>query len=145
MQTAEQARVFLAMLLTGAALGAAYDAIMLLRLWLGAGRVLTGALDLCFGALCAAGISAAALVMRAEAFRWYVFAGVLVGMGLYFVSAGTIVRFVCRKIRMREQKRRKMEEKMGKKAGKRQQRQNFTHTTLSNPDRTDPPEDSTLE
>lgn len=97
MRTVEQARVFLGMLLTGALLGAAYVALMLLRRGLGAGRVLTGALDLLFGALCAAGISLAALHMRTEAFRWYVFAGALGGMGLYMASAGALLRWLCRK------------------------------------------------
>ncbi|MDO5377986.1 MAG: spore cortex biosynthesis protein YabQ [Clostridia bacterium] len=97
MQTLEQARVFLGMMLTGALLGAVYDTLMLLRRGLNAGRMLTGALDLLFGAMCAAGICLSALIMRTEAFRWYVFAGVLGGMGLYFASAGALVRWLCQK------------------------------------------------
>lgn len=145
MQTLEQARVFLGMLLTGALLGAAYDALMLLRLWLGAGRVLTGALDLLFGALCAAGICLSALMMRTEAFRWYVFAGALGGMGLYLTSVGMFVRFMCRKGRLWGQKRRKIGEKMENEAGKRPQRKNCKFITQTNPETMDHPEDGALE
>lgn len=145
MQAVEQARVFAGMLLTGALLGAAYDALMLLRLLTGAGRVLTGALDLCFGALCAAGICLSALIMRTEAFRWYVFAGALGGMGLYFGSVGSLVRLACRKGRMWRAKRRKIGEKMENEAGKRPQRKNCTPYTRTNPEGMDHPEDSALE
>jgi len=145
MQAMEQARVFSGMLLTGALLGAAYDALMLLRLWLGAGRVLTGALDLGYGMLCAAGICLSALAMRVEAFRWYVFAGTLCGMGIYFGSVGSLIRLACRKRRAWRQKRRKIGEKMENEAGKQPQRKNFKHITRTNPEGMDHPEDSDRE
>ncbi len=106
MQAVEQARVFAGMLLTGGLLGAAYDALMLLRLLIGAGCVLTGALDLGYGMLCAAGICLSALIMQVEAFRWYVFAGTLCGMGLYFGSVGSLIRLACRKGRTKKAKNR---------------------------------------
>lgn len=143
MQAVEQARVFASMLLTGALLGAAYDALMLLRLWLGAGRALTGVLDLCYGMLCAAGICLSALIMRTEAFRWYVFAGTLCGMGIYFGSVGSLIRLACRKGRIMAAKRRKIGEKMENEAGKRPQRKNYKHITRTNPE--DYPEDSDCE
>ena len=51
---AEQARIFLAMALCGAAVACAYDGSLALRRALGLGRVLSGALDLAMGALSAA-------------------------------------------------------------------------------------------
>lgn len=91
--------MFLAMAVCGAALGGAYDCCMLLRRGLGMGAVMTGVLDLGFGALCAAGMIATALVMRTDPFRWYEFAGVAAGMTLYAISLGTIVRFVYKTVR----------------------------------------------
>lgn len=94
MRTAEQARVFLAMALCGAVCAAAYDALRLLARAIGGGRILVGAVDLLFGPLCAAGMTATALVMLVDPFRWYEFAGVLLGIALYAASIGTFVRFI---------------------------------------------------
>ena len=94
MSTAEQARVFLAMMICGAGLGAAYDVGMLLRRTLGLGAVLSGAFDLLFGVLCAGGMTGAALLMRVDPFRLYAFAGVAAGMALYAGTVGTIVRYL---------------------------------------------------
>jgi len=90
----EQARVFLAMVLCGAALGAVYDALLLLRRWLLRGRAWRSALDVLFGLLCAAGVIVAALRLRTEAFRWYVLLGTAAGMGLEQISLGVLLRRV---------------------------------------------------
>ena len=66
MSTAQQAQNFLTMAVVGVLLGAAYDALMLLRRGIGAGRIITGALDVFYGVFCAAGITAAAL------FLWHI-------------------------------------------------------------------------
>lgn len=106
MTVADQARVFLAMTLCGAALGALYDVLSPLRR-----GVLTGAADLLFGALCALGMVLAALIMEAEPFRLYAFAGALLGGALYAASIGTIVRKVSGAVRKRRKKRRNLDEK----------------------------------
>lgn len=92
MSPAEQARTLLAMALCGAALGVVYDALRLLGRVLPGGRITEGALDLCFGVVCAAGIAAAALRLQVEAFRWYTLLGALLGMALYRASLGAALR-----------------------------------------------------
>ena len=99
MTAAEQARVFLAMAGCGAGLAAAYDVTGLLRRALKMGRVLTGIVDLLYGALCALAMTLTALVMRVSPFRLYAFAGVAAGMALYAASMGTIVRKMCEFVR----------------------------------------------
>ena len=96
MKVALQAHVFFAMMLCGAALGMVYDMLALLRRLLHAGCAMTGFLDLFFGAACAAGIIAAGLGLETEVFRWYVFAGVLLGMAVYGCTAGRIARLIIR-------------------------------------------------
>ena len=96
MTVAEQARVFLAMALCGAACGALYDALAALRFVLHAGPVLTGLLDLIYGPVCALGMIAVGLALQAEAFRLFAFAAVALGMTLYACTIGTSVRIVCR-------------------------------------------------
>lgn len=86
----DQARVFLAMMLCGAGLGAAYDLLSLLR----QGRMLTVLADLLLGLLCAAGVVGAALLLRCDPFRLYMFAGVMLGFAIYMLSLGTIVRIL---------------------------------------------------
>lgn len=94
MTAAEQGRVFLAMALVGAGLACLLQALMLLCRAVRAGALLRGAAELLFGPCCAAGIIAGALKMQAEAFRWYVFAGVLAGMLLYGATVGALVRWL---------------------------------------------------
>ena len=93
----EQLRVLLAMMLCGAALGAAYDALWLLRTTLFRGMAAQTALDLLFGVLCAAGIIAAALCLRADAIRFFSLSGAAAGMALYRASAGAMLRFAVRR------------------------------------------------
>lgn len=95
MTVAEQARAFLAMGLCGALLGAAYDALGLLR----RGRFLTSAADLLFGLLAPLGVIATALALTCDAYRLYTLLGVCAGFALYQGSIGTIVRFLKGKIR----------------------------------------------
>lgn len=94
MTVAEQGRVFLAMLLIGAGLGGVLQAILLLCCLTRAGAVLRSAAELLFGVVCAGAIAAGALVMRTEAFRWYVFAGTLAGMLLYGATIGAAVHLL---------------------------------------------------
>lgn len=98
MSPQDQARVFLAMVLCGAGLGVVYDAMTLLRRGLRLGRVMTGALDICFGVACAAGIIVTALILRTDAYRLFVFAGTTLGFALYEGSVGTIVRYVSKSV-----------------------------------------------
>ncbi|MGN0776677.1 MAG: spore cortex biosynthesis protein YabQ [Candidatus Ventricola sp.] len=90
MTVIEQARVFLAMALCGALLGAVYDALGALR----RGRILTAAADLLFGVLAAGAVIAAALALCCEAYRLYTLLGVSAGFALYQCSIGTFVRFL---------------------------------------------------
>jgi len=94
----EQLRVFLAMVLCGAALGAAYDALWLSRILLFQGKAALAAEDLLFGLLCAAGMIAAALCLEVDVFRLYTLAGTAAGMALYRVSVGTALRVSMRSI-----------------------------------------------
>ena len=63
---AQQARVFLALALCGAAVACACDGARALRRLLGLGDVLSGALDLAMGALAAAAMTVTALCLRAR-------------------------------------------------------------------------------
>ena len=87
MTVMEQARVFGAMGICGAALGAVYD---VLRLILRGGFM--PVLDLALGVAAAAGMILTALMLETEAFRLYAFAGVLLGIGLYMLTIGAIIR-----------------------------------------------------
>lgn len=98
---AEQARIFLAMALCGAAVACAYDGSLALRRALGLGRVLSGALDLAMGALSAAAMALTALRLRIDPLRLYAFAGVAAGFALYRASAGALVRHADARIRSR--------------------------------------------
>ena len=84
------------MALLGAGLAAVYDLLCGLRRMLRAGRVMTAALDLAFGALCAAGIIAAGLMLQEQITRGYLHAGTLCGAALYAGTAGTAVRWAGR-------------------------------------------------
>ena len=96
---AQQARVFLAMALCGAAVACACDGARALRRLLGLGDVLSGALDLAMGALSAAAMALTALRLRIDPLRLYAFAGVAAGFALYRVSAGALVRHADARIR----------------------------------------------
>lgn len=80
------------MLLCGALGGAAYDAMMLLRHALHAGRVATGLLDLCLGAMLAVGVTCAGLYLEMDPFRLYAFAGVGLGLLAWYAAAGQLLR-----------------------------------------------------
>ena len=103
----EQGHVFAAMALCGVCLGVVYDLLGPLRraAWLCAPS------DLLFGVICAAGIAAAALHLRCEPFRLYVFAGVACGMILYGATMGSLLRHIGRSMRKRK---RETEEKYKK-------------------------------
>ena len=92
MTVAEQARAFAAMALCGACVGAAHDVLWVLRrnAWM------TATADLALGLFLAAGVIAAALQLRCEAFRLYTWLGVAVGWTIYAITIGTIVRILRR-------------------------------------------------
>lgn len=98
----EQAHVFAAMMCCGASMGVVYDIMTPLRRI----RGLCDAGDLIFGMLGAAGIIAAALVMRTEAFRLYVFAGTGLGFVLYMLTVGFVFRRLMRGIDLLRRKNR---------------------------------------
>ena len=104
MQAAEQARVFLAMALCGALCAAAQDTLRLMAKAAGGGAILCGAADLLFGPLCAAGMTAVALLMQTNPFRWFEFAGLALGVSLYALTIGTFVRSTYKLFRKNPQK-----------------------------------------
>lgn len=108
---AEQARVLLAMILCGAALGAGYDALWLLRKAVLRGGIARGVLDVCFGCVCAMGIAGTAVLLRVEALRGFTLAGAAAGMALWRGSIGTMLRSVYGRVRL-------LGIKMAKKNGK---------------------------
>ena len=118
MTVGEQARVFAAMLACGAALGAFYDGLALVRRMLRAGAVLTGVVDMGYGLCCGAVVAYLALCLRTEAFRMYVLLGAALGVGLYMGVIGMPVRILDAHIRKCVKKSRKMEEKYRDDAGK---------------------------
>lgn len=87
---AQQALSFGCMAALGAALGLGYDLLGLLR----RGRLTTGAADLFFGALTAAGMTITALFLRIDPFRLYAFAGVALGMAAYAATIGRLLRIL---------------------------------------------------
>lgn len=100
MTAAEQAEVFAAMFLCGAALGVTYDLLGAAR----RGNVSTAAADLFFGVLCALAITGTALALRRDAFRLYVFGGTALGFSVYMLTLGTVVRILKGIIRKRSNK-----------------------------------------
>ena len=113
MTVAGQARALMAMVACGAALGAAYDLLCLLRRALHAGWMLTGMLDMLWGALGALAVIAVGLWLRIDLLRGYVLAGVLAGLGVYALMMGLPVRRVSRAVRKRW-KRGEKEKKRGR-------------------------------
>lgn len=99
MTVSEQARLFGAMALCGAGLGAAYDVLGALGALAGGGRGMRHALDLLFGLFCAGAMIAAGLRMRQDPFRLYAFAGVGAGFAVYMTTLGRIVRCLQRIVR----------------------------------------------
>lgn len=101
MTPAQQAHVFVVMLLCGAGLGVVYDALWVIRCAVFRGRAARALLDLLYGLICAAGAVMSALCLRIDVFRWYTLLGMLGGMILYAASAGLLMRrmaAICRKI-----------------------------------------------
>jgi len=90
MTVAEQVRVFLAMALCGACVGAAHDLLGVLR----RGMLLTAAADMMLGLIGAVCVIGAALLLRCEPFRLHTLLGVIVGWAIYASSLGTIVRIL---------------------------------------------------
>ena len=99
MTAGEQARVFLAMALCGAVLGAAYDAALLARHALGLGRAAQGVADLLFGVVGSFCVTEAALLLRVSPFRMFILAGIAAGILIYETAIGTNVRKLCRKMK----------------------------------------------
>ena len=83
---AQQTRAFLYAALLGLSLGLFYYILRALRLVLGAGRLLTGALDLVFCFVSAAGFFAVTLAFCQGQIRSYGLTGAGLGAVLYFVG-----------------------------------------------------------
>ncbi len=85
-------------------MGVVYDLLGLLRRITG----LCAGVDLLFGILFAAGIVAVALIMQCEAFRLYVFVGAGMGLAIYELTIGTMMRrlagFLGRNVRKKGEK-----------------------------------------
>jgi len=113
MTVMEQARVFCAMAICGAAAGAAHD---VLRIILGGGPAHVR--DLALGVITAAGMILTALFLETDAFRLYAFAGVLLGIALYMATIGTIVRKVSQLVRKNVKKSGSVHKKSRRDAGK---------------------------
>ena len=84
----KQAVEFAAMALCGVLSAAVYDGLLLLRHALHAGVLLGGAMDLLYGIVPAALMTLAALEMRTDPFRLYMFAAAASGMLLWFGTVG---------------------------------------------------------
>ncbi len=104
-----QAQEFAAMAMTGALLGAAYDALGLLR----RGRWSAAASDALFGLCCAAGVIAAGLALQCEVFRLYVLLGAALGFAAYQLTLGKGIRLLCAGMRALSKKGRNPEENSG--------------------------------
>lgn len=124
MTAGEQARVFLAMALCGAVLGAVYDAALLARHALGLGRAAQGIIDLLFGAVGAFFVTEAALLLRVSPFRAFILAGVAAGIIVYAAAIGTNVRKMCRKMKKSVKKSEKLDGKFQMDAGKMENKTN---------------------
>lgn len=94
MTVGDQARVFAAMLLCGASIGAANDLLGVLR----RGRLGIAAADLLLGTAAAAGMIAVGLKMGCEVFRLYTLAGAALGWVIYACSLGTVVRVLAQRM-----------------------------------------------
>jgi len=81
-----QAQAFLATVYAGLAAGAAYDLLRLLRLFAGAGQVLTGILDFVFWAVAAVLVAVAAALAGAQGLRFFLVLGTACGMLLWAVG-----------------------------------------------------------
>ena len=95
------------MVACGAALGAVYDALCLLRRALHGGWAVTAALDMLWGILGALAVIAVGLRLQIDLLRGYVLAGVLGGLGVYALAVGLPARRLGRAAR----NRRKTDEK----------------------------------
>lgn len=112
MTAAEQAGVFAAMAVCGAAAGGVYDLLRSVR------GGLVHLLDLVWGMLAACGMIITALSLRTDAFRLYVFAGFGLGLALYMLTIGTIVRVITIRVQDFVKKRKNMNKNMPDIAGK---------------------------
>ena len=83
------------MMLCGAMCAGVYDIALLLRRIARGGAMCTGVIDLFFGMLLAAGMSAAALELRRDPFRMYMFLGIGLGVLLWFATVGLLLRKLC--------------------------------------------------
>lgn len=121
MTVGQQAQALAAMAVCGAALGAACDALGLLRRALRAGRVMTAMLDLLWGVLSAAAVVAVGLWLRIDVLRGYVLAGVAAGIGAYALIVGLPARRMARTIC--EMRKKTENRKTGKKKDEKQEKE----------------------
>ena len=95
MGAAQQERALVLMVLCGVCCAALYDGMMILRALMRPGRAVCAALDLAYGAVPAAGMTAAGLMLGKSPFRLYMFAGTALGMLLWFGTLGRAGRWLC--------------------------------------------------
>lgn len=97
--TVGQSQIFLAMIYAGMFIALLYDILRLIRYILTAGRVLTLALDLVFGALSAFLLIAFMMKANYVELRVYALLGALCGFVLYEFTISPIVMLLYRKIK----------------------------------------------
>lgn len=96
--TIGQWKVFLAMMVAGALVGALYGAMKLLRRALSAGFVLTLLCDLAFGAGAAAILGYMLTISNFGEVRLFALLGAAAGLLLYLMGAYPVARAVCGRI-----------------------------------------------
>ena len=95
-EAARQGGVFLAMLYGGLAVGIVYDLTRGVRRLLHAGPVLTGVLDLLFGALSCLPAALLVAAFSREGLRAYMLLGMACGLLLYLAGVSRLLRFLGR-------------------------------------------------
>ena len=95
-EAARQGGVFLAMLYGGLAVGVLYDLARGVRSVLHAGPVLTGVLDLLFGALACLPAGLLVAAFSHEGLRAYMLLGMACGLLLYLAGVSRLLRLLVR-------------------------------------------------
>ena len=90
LSVSEQMKIFLVMLLTGAASGLLFDFFRAIRRVFGYEKRITGTLDLIFWIICAAGVFSVSYYVNNADFRWYEFFAVAAGAVIYFFALSAV-------------------------------------------------------
>lgn len=110
MIAARQAQAFLTMLLCGAGCALAHDAVCLAGWLLGGRKGFSALMDLLLGALLAAGMTLAGLSLGLSPMRLYMFAGVCLGVLVWYATGGMAARRFCTFLLRRLRKTQKNDE-----------------------------------